>query len=349
MNRWHKSSIALAVLVALLVGLRIALPGIVRDEINQRGGDLGDYRAHVEDVDLHLWRGAYSIHDMVIEKKTGKVPVPLAKIPTIDLSVSWNALFHGGVVAKVNFIEPVFSLVDGSGSADSQSGEGVDWRGKLEELLPIRLDEVRISNGTVHFRNFIAKPQVDLSATAVDASVDNLTNVRDDRGTRAARLTATANILNGAPMEAEARFDPFADFREFGFDLRVKKIKLTELNDFFRAYAFLDVESGDGDLIVQMEAKDGKVTGYAKPLFRDIKLIDWKEDIKNPLRLAWEALAGTMVAIFKNHPQDQFATRIEFEGSVDNPKVDTWESIKGILRNAFVKALGPEFEQITTD
>jgi hypothetical protein len=348
----HKRRTLLIVLggiAAVLVGLRLLLPHWVLATLNDRLMDMGEYRGFVADVDIHLWRGAYSLHKLVIEKSSGKVPVPLLNAPLIDIAVSWHALFRGSVVAQVHFDRPELMLVDGGDDADSQSGRGVDWRRQLENLLPIRLDELVIHDGLVGFRNFHSKPPVDVRATQVEARIDNLTNARRDEGARPAVLTVQANVLDGAPLTAEARFDPLADFNEFGLDLQVKEIDLPRLNDLFRVYSKLDVKSGTGDLVLQLEAKAGRVSGYAKPLFRDIELIEWKEDRKNPLRLAWEMVATTLATVFKNRKTDQLATRIDFEGTVADPKVETLDAILGILHNAFVKALGSGFEQIKAE
>ncbi len=43
----------------LLVSLHIALPYLVRDYLNDKLADMGDYRGQVADVDLARWRGAY--------------------------------------------------------------------------------------------------------------------------------------------------------------------------------------------------------------------------------------------------------------------------------------------------
>ncbi len=118
----------LAGIVVLLVALRAAAPYWIERDINARLDHLGDYHGHVEDVSLHLWRGAYELHELVIEKASGKVPVPLLSAPLVDLSISWSALFDGGIVATVNFDRPQISLVDGCDGASSQAGTGVDWR-----------------------------------------------------------------------------------------------------------------------------------------------------------------------------------------------------------------------------
>lgn len=340
---------AAAVLVVGLIGVRLALPHYLLNAINEQARELGDYRGHIKDIDIHLWRGAYSIRDMTIEKASGKVPVPLLRAPLIDISVSWSALFDGGVVARVHFVNPELTLVDGRGDADSQSGRGVDWRSQLQRLMPITLDEVRITRGTVNFRNFISTPPVDLHATAVEATIENLTNTRGQPGSRPALLEATANLLKDVPLTAKSHFDPFDDMNNFDFDVEVHHIQLTQLNPLFQAYAKLDAESGAGEIVVQMDAREGRVRGYIKPLFHDIKVVNLKEDIKHPLKLIWETIAGSLAAIFKNHQTDQLATRINFEGPVKGPNVDTLNAIAGILRNAFIKALLPGFEKLQKD
>jgi len=300
-------------------------------------------------VDLHIWRGAYSINDLRIEKRTGKVPVPLLKAPRTDLSVSWNALLHGAVVAKVVFHAPELNFVDAPSKGGGQSGQGVDWRAQLEELFPVRLDEVQVRNGRVHFRNFGSDPPVDLEATKVDAVVRNLSNARK-ASERAASFELAARILGDAPLTAKADFDPLGTLRDFTFAIKVSNVELRKANDFLQAYAKVDVEKGSGDFVMELTAKKGVLDGYAKPLFHDVQIFSWKHDIEeqhdNPLRAAWEALAGGLQNLFKNHSEDQFATRVEIHGTMGSRDISTWDAIVGILHNAFVEAFRPTFEKL---
>jgi len=350
MSEWRKKlPVIVVALLVLLVALRLALPSLVERQINIGMAQLGEYHGYVGDVDLHLWRGAYAINDMVIEKSSGKIPVPLFKAPHIHLSVSWREIFHGAIVAEVIMERPEINLVDGRGSADSQSGSGVDWREQLERLLPISLNSLRVENGTVSFRNFTSNPPVDLKATDVQATILNLANVRGD-DKRAAVFDARANLLGQALLEAHARFDPFNALDEFDFNVRVLHVELTRLNPFFQTYAKLDVASGHGDFVMELEVSEGQLKGYAKPLFQDVNILSWQQDVKeqhdNPLRLAWEWLAGAVIAIFKNQGTDQFATRVAICGNLKDPKISKWDALAAILRNAFVKAFEPQFEQI---
>lgn len=66
-------------LLVVLVALSIALPYLVRNYLNDKLANMGDYRGHVTDVDLALWRGAYKINGLEIIKVDGKVPVPFVK------------------------------------------------------------------------------------------------------------------------------------------------------------------------------------------------------------------------------------------------------------------------------
>ena len=341
---------SLLVLLVLLVALRLALPTIVRHTLNQRMDHMGDYHGHVQDVDLHLWRGAYSLDGLDIVKVSGKVPVPLLKTPRMHIKLSWHALVHGAIRASVEFRQPVLNFVDGSGESGTQAGTGVDWRAQLQQLVPIRLDEVKVTGGTITFRNFVSEPRVDLKATGVDAVITNLTNADRAEGRRVAQMHATAAILGEAPLETSANFDPLGRLDDFDFHLRVRHIDLTRLNDLARAYANLDFASGKGDFVMELKARDGALNGYAKPLFHDMKIFSWKQDVKeghkNPLRVAWEALAQGVTSIFKNHREDQFATRVPISGRIDDKKLGAWRAIVNVLHNAFVKAYTPQLERL---
>ena len=349
-RRWPRRVwIALGIVLVVVIVVRLMLAVWVADYLNRKLDRIGDYHGHLVGVDLHLWRGAYSIDDLRIDKRTGKTPVPLLKAPRIDLSVSWSALFHGAVVAKVLFREPEINFVDAPGKTAGQSGKGVDWRAELESLFPVRLDEVQVRNGRVHFRNFGSDPPVDLVATKVDGVVRNLSNARS-ASKRAASFDLDARVLGDAPLTAKAEFDPLGTLRDFTFALKVSDVELRKANDFLQAYAKLDVEKGSGDFVMELTSRDGTLDGYAKPLFHDVQIFSWKHDVEeqhdNPFRAAWEAIAGGVQNLFKNHGEDQFATRVEIHGTVGSRDISTWDAIVGVLHNAFVEAFRPTFEKL---
>lgn len=346
--RRHLGWLLLVVLV--LVALRAVLPYAVRHYLNARMERMGDYHGHIDDIDLHLWRGAYTLNALSIVKVSGKLPVPLLQAPRTDIALSWFALSHGEFRGKVIFTRPTINFVDGHGQDDSQTGKGVDWRAKLKLLAPMQLDEVSVVNGAVTFQSFVTHPRVDLKMTDVNGTVSNLTNIRHKHGNRVAELHATAKILGDAPFETQASFDPLSHFGDFSYELRASHIQLTRANALARAYTGLDFAGGSGDFTMELQASHGQLTGYAKPIFHDLQIFSWKQDVekdaKGPLSLAWEALAQGITTIFKNQSKDQFATRIPISGRIDDKTLDTPQAIWGVLRNAFIKAYTPQLEKL---
>jgi hypothetical protein len=349
-RRMRLSMIVITVLAALLVLLRLAMPYWVTNYLNARLATMGSYHGELGEVDLHLWRGAYTIHQLQIVKNTGKVPLPLLTAPRTELAIRWVDLARGKVVATIEFYDTELNFVDGRSEADGQSGKGVDWRQQLEKLMPVQIDEIKVIDGTLVFHNFVSDPPVDLRATQVNGQVRNLTNVEDANGERVAVFDAKAQMLGEAPAEAHAEFDPFNESRDFSVRLRILNFDVVDANDFARAYTKLDFASGHGEFVTELDAKDGHLRGYAKPLFKDLKVFSWKQDVEqekeNPLRLAWEATAGLFTQLFKNHREDQFATRIEISGDIGATDTHPVEAILAILKNAFIEAYKPNFEHL---
>ena len=137
----------------LLILLHLALPHgaqLPEREDGRHGGLSGPCRG----CRLVWWRGAYRVEGLLIERRTSGCK-PLFKAPSIDIAISWDAILrHREIVGEVAFKQPHLNFVDGGDSGDSQSGEGVDWRDQLDALVPITLNEIRVVDGQLSFRNF---------------------------------------------------------------------------------------------------------------------------------------------------------------------------------------------------
>src|SRR3954462_7765162 len=111
MKRWWFWT--LVVLITAIVVLHIYLASWVRDYVNRKLSEIPGYRAHVAEVTLHLWRGAYQIHNIDIKKTSGKVPVPFFSAPLVDLSVEWKALWDRSFVGEIDIYKAKMNLVNG--------------------------------------------------------------------------------------------------------------------------------------------------------------------------------------------------------------------------------------------
>src|SRR2546423_12940628 len=97
------------ILIAVLI-VRLMLAIWVRDYVNRKLNEMEDYRGHVAAVELHLWRGAYTNHEVTIEKTTGERPVPFFAAPAAELSGEWVALWQGAAACEVAFCRPRMNL-----------------------------------------------------------------------------------------------------------------------------------------------------------------------------------------------------------------------------------------------
>src|SRR5581483_3325908 len=92
-------------------------------------------------------------------------------------------------------------------------------------------------------------------------------------------------------------------------------------------------------------ARDGRFTGYVKPIVKDLDILHVKKEPKS----AGEAITGffakLMAHIFENKPKQQLATRIDFSGAFDDPQVGVWDAAVNFVQNAFVRALAPGFDE----
>lgn len=243
--------------------------------------------------------------------------------------------------------EPELNFVDAPTESEDQSGAGAPWLKMIEDLFPFRINRAIVKNGSVHFRAFQTKNPVDVYLTDVQASIDNLTNIRDETKPLVSTVQATGIAMDHAKVEFKMTLDPFSYRPTFHMAMRLMGLDVTKINDLARAYGKFDFERGWFDLVVEGEAQEAQLKGYVKPLFRDLKIFSLSEDIKdeNVLQVFWQALVGAATSIFKNHPRDQFGTLIPFTGDLTQAtRTDVLATIGNIFRNAFVRAYLPRLE-----
>src|SRR5690554_4417144 len=178
-KRYSYTLIILVLLIVILIILRAQLPSIVKDYLNSKLADMGDYQGEIADVDIHLWRGAYSVDQLHITKKD-QPSVAFFQADTVNTSISWAALFKGKIVADVDLIQAQIHLVD-DGTQDKPTVEST-WRQTVQDILPVQIDRLTIDNGEIHFHNFNSDPQVHLVFYQLNGEVTNLSNADRSAG-----------------------------------------------------------------------------------------------------------------------------------------------------------------------
>lgn len=305
------------------------------------------YEGRIGDIEIHVLRGAYSIHDVKISQRTGNVPVPLLAAKRVDFAIQWSALIHGRIVGQFLMQEPELNFVAGSGESGAQTGAGGPWLQMIRDLFPFQINSATIHEGSVHFRAFQSQTPVDVYLSHLNASIDDLSNIRDQTNPMVTTVQASAVAMDQAKLDYKMTLDPFSYRPTFHMAVRLLGLDVTKLNDLALAFGKFDFKRGWFDLVLEADSKEGRLTGYVKPLFRNLKVFSISEDISedNVLQFFWQALMGGVTTVLKNSPRDQFGTLIPFRADTSGvTTTDILATIGNILRNAFVRAYLPRLE-----
>lgn len=342
----------LAVFVFAVVVARLVAPVYVLGFVNRTLGKLEGYSGHVNDIELSIWRGAYVIKGIKIEKTTEKLPVTFVSLETVDISVHWKALLHGGIVAEIQLTAPKLNIVAERKKEPKQEhqaenrekgklakGEDTSWQKQVKQLVPLEINRIGITRGEVHFRDPYSDPKVDVPVKNIHGEVTNLTNSEKLSKSMVAHAAFHAMALNSGKLTLRGHVNPYAKKPAFTVAAELVDLQMTELNDFLKAYANVDAEKGTFSIYSEAESKQGRFEGYVKPIIRDLKILRWKDEQEGFFGKLWEGMVELGKDILRNRDKNQVATRIPISGKIDNPNADIYETVIEVLRNAFIEAL----------
>ena len=341
-RKFSRRSLLVIVLIGtLLVAARLALPYAVQRYVNQVLNRIPGYRGQIGTVTISLWRGAYQIQDLRLQKLSGTVPMPFFEVKTVDLMLEWSELFHGALVGQITLYQPKLNYVAGPTAAQSQTTIDKSWQQSVTELFPLRINHFRIINGEVHFHNFYSEPPVDLVLNDIQADASNLQNSRRRGENLFATVDITGHPLTEASLRVHLLVDPLAPKPTFTMNGELLKVPLEQLNTYFMAYGDFEIKGGQLDLYTEMAASNGSVKGYVKPILLHTAVNVWSGHETKAAQYVIEPLVALLSLIMKNWSHDQFATTIPVSGNFDDPRLDSWTAFINLLKNAWVEALKP--------
>ena len=344
MSKRNKRLIVLAAIVGLLLGLRAATPYMIRRYVNAELAYMGDYRGHVEHVDVVLWRGGYVLRDLVIVKIASKKEEPFAKIPQMDLTLQWNALFHGRAVGEVLMHDPVLNFVSSESNESSQLGGGTNWPAQIRNLFPFRLNLVEATNGLLTFQAPGIQENDVLTMRETHVLLRNLTNVQRKNEDAFAEIDVDGKVMGNAPVKLTGKIDPNAETPTFDIDLSLEAAKLVDVNPWMRRFIKVDAAAGQFSLYAELAAAKGHFEGYVKPFLEHPKITSAKEEASGPFQKIWAAFVALAAKIFENRQEKDVATKIPVRGDIEDPKAGILPALVNLARNAFVAAFSHSIE-----
>lgn len=338
-----KKRYIILIIVILLVGLRIWLPTLIKNEVVSAINAEENYECTLADIDLALYRGAVCADSLRIYKTDNEVKEPFVSFNILEASIDWEAIWDGKIVAKIDLHEPSMYFKDSDSESGMQTG-GTSWTEPILDLIPFKINEFLIHDGKVHFEKPDASPPVDLALTDVQASITNITNSQKLEKTLPSDVDISATVFESGSLSIDGQMNLIQEIPDADLALRIDQVQLPELRDFTIEYGKFDFERGIFTMTGEAAIKDSKLAGYIKPFFNNVKVlaVDEKED--GFFSKVWEAVVGGVFELTENQSKDETATKVEIEGNLDNPEVHPLDIILNTFQNAFIDAFQKEVD-----
>jgi hypothetical protein len=207
----------------------------------------------------------------------------------------------------------------------------------------IRIDRGELKSSEFGFINEAAKPPYRVYLSNGTLHLENVSNHLSE-GSAVVRLTGS--FMGTGDTMINGTFRPERQSPDFDLAIKIEHTKMRAMNDLWRAYGNFDVTAGLFSLYSELKVKDGHVEGYIKPLFKDMKVYDARQDSEKTLfHKLYEGLVGGVAKLLENTTRDEVATLTDVSGPLENPRTSTWQTVVNLITNAFFKALLPGFEK----
>src|SRR6266436_6442240 len=208
--------------------------------------------------------------------------------------------------------------------------------------IELRINRVEVTKSTFALVNRAASPEYRVDLTDADLTVENLSNQRIE-GASVARLKG--RFMSSGNAQASLTLRP----RKGGYDMqlsaRVEDADMARMNNLVHNYGGFDVAAGEMSVYTELQVNNGAVTGYVKPLFREVKVGTPAGEPKPTLgRRLYQGAVGLAAKILKNQPRREVATVVTISGRADQPVYNMWGAVGHLLQNAFIKAILPGFD-----
>jgi hypothetical protein len=95
-----------------------------------------------------------------------------------------------------------------------------------------------------------------------------------------------------------------------------------------------------------LHVRDGAISGYVKPFFKDMKVYDRRQDKEKRLfHQLYEMLVGGVAKLLESRSREEVATKTEISGMVEEPRTNTWQIIVGLVKTHFSRPFFPDLNK----
>jgi uncharacterized protein DUF748 len=207
----------------------------------------------------------------------------------------------------------------------------------------VRIGQIKIVNSEVGFVNEATTPTYRLYLTDAEIDLENYSNQFRD-GPALFNLRGKFMGTGGTDITGILRPDTASP--EFELQVKIADTQVRPMNNLLRAYGDFDVVAGQFSVYSEMDIDHGTITGYVKPLVKDLDVYDTQQDRDKDLwHKLYEGVIEDVAAFLRNAPRKEVATKADISGQIKDPHTDTLQVVVRLIENAFFEAIHPGFER----
>jgi hypothetical protein len=339
----RRALFALGLLLALIIIIRVLLDPIAahftHKQLNASEAVSGDF----ESVHVTLLPPGYGIRRIkIIEAQGGDWLHPLFYAEHARVTLDWRRLLHAELAARLRLDGPKMVMTATGGKGGKKIP---DIGAALEKVIPARVDRVEVREGEFLYRDVTAPRHPEFWLHDIELAAENLTTRKRLAGGRPATVSARATLGKSGTVTFFASADLFAAKPEFAGQLALRGWRVAELYDLEEPATKLQTPKGTLDLFAEFKARDGTISGGVKPVLRNVEVRPTEDGFGNKLK-AWIADKGLRLFSDRVPGRNAAATVIPIQGRLDQPDVQIWPTILGVLRNAFVEGISAGFAHL---
>lgn len=332
-------------LILLLVGFlafRLVLPYVVLRYVEHQINKIPEYRVTIQDLDMHLYRGAYTIKNIQLWKIKENIPVPFFEAQKMDFSIEWRALLHGKIVAKILVKKPRVNFVIDPSKKNTQTSINKQWIDIVKTLYPANINRLEAMQGEISLRSMVGKNPFKIYIKNVNFMIENMQKtVKKDKVLSSSFLFRGETVGKGS-IYLKGDFAPFSKEPTLKMSTQLKNLEVAQISQFLKHFSSVDVENGTFSLYSEIAVASGSIKGYIKPFIKHLKIGEPKDN--KLISHVIDGAAKVMSKILENKRKNTIATQINISGTTDEPDTNILSIIGFFIRHAFIQALLPQID-----
>lgn len=331
----RKTKVFLFILVGL-VAIRSLLPMIGLRAINWAlENKMGVYRGSIEDFDLNLYRSAYQLQGLVIEKRDGTAP-PIVRIKEVDLSLAWKALLRKEISAHVTVDEIQIQLLDSKNKEKQQLGRedsGKSWAAVGGVLVPVAIETLEIKKSKISFINSSLKKPLPVELEEIELSAKDLRTRPANTQEALSQLNLKATLQKHAKLNVGGKIDLMSKPPRADLDASLTGLKAGSLNGILLSYVPLDITSGVINAYAEVATTEGKGRSYINLFLKDADVIARRQEFVSWRHLGAELLGAFGNWLLKNPDTKTLAIHLPIDWNGKDIDVGTKEAFWSAVEN----------------